>query len=117
MNDIQKKNVCNILDSNGVDLRKALDTHFRDLNLGEPTSEDYQLLDNTISTIHEGIWASDEPEFDYDKLKADIYEALIDGKRAKTEEPEIYVGENDTDERRRAVIDFTFDWLRCLLRR
>ena len=115
MNDLQKKNVCAILDSSGVDLRKALGAHFRDLKLGEPTPEDYRLLDNTISTIHEGIWTSDETEFDYGKLKADIYNALLDGRRAKTKEPEIYVGENDADERGRAVIDFTFDWLRCIL--
>jgi len=115
MNNIQKKNVCDILDYSGVDLRKALDTHFRDLKLGKPSPEDYRLLDNTISTIHEGIWTSDEPEFDYGKLKADIYDALLDG--AKTKEPEIYVGENDADERGRAVTDFTFDWLRCILQR
>jgi hypothetical protein len=115
MNDIQKKNVCDILDSSGVDLRKALDVRFRDLKLGEPTPEDYHLLDRTIATIQEGIWTSYEPEFDYDKLKTDIYEALIDGRRAKVEEPEVYVGESDADERDRAVIDFTFDWLRCIL--
>jgi hypothetical protein len=34
MNDIQKKNVCDILDSSGSDFRKALDVRFRDLNLG-----------------------------------------------------------------------------------
>ena len=116
MNDIQKKNVCDILDSSGVDLRKALDKHFRDLKLGEPTPEDYQLLDRTIATIQEGIWTSDEPEFDYNKLKADIYEALLDGRRAKTKEPEIYVGENGAAERDRAAIGVTFDWLRCILR-
>jgi hypothetical protein len=113
MNDTQKKNVCDMLDSSGSDLRKALDVLFRDHKLGEPEPEDYQLLDRTIATIQEGMWTSDEPEFDYDKLKADIYDALIDG--AKTEEPEDYVGESDADERGRAVIDFTFDWLRCIL--
>jgi hypothetical protein len=115
MNDTQKKNVCDMLDFSGPDLRKALDVRFRDRKLGEPEPEDYQLLDSTIATIQEGIWTSDEPEFDYDKLKADIYDALLDGRRAKTTEPEIYVGENDADERGRAIIDFTFDWLRCIL--
>jgi hypothetical protein len=113
MNDTQKRNVCDILDSSGPDLRKALDVHFRDHKLGEPEPEDYRLLDRTIATIQEGMWTSDEPEFDYGKLKADIYDALLDG--AKTKEPEDYVGESDADERGRAVIDFTFDWLRCLL--
>jgi hypothetical protein len=116
MNDIQKKNVCDILESSSIDLRKALDTYFRDLKLGEATPEDYQLLDRTIATIQEGIWTSDEPGFDYNRLKTDIYEALLDGGRAKSEELEIYVGQNDSDERKRAVIDFTFDWLRCILR-
>jgi len=115
MNDIQKKNVCNILDSSGVDLRKALDERFRDLKLGEPTSEDYQLLDRTIATIQEGIWISEEPGFDYGKLKTDIYEALHGGRRAETEEPVDYIGESEAGERDRAVIDFTFDWLRCIL--
>jgi hypothetical protein len=50
--------------------------------------------------------ASDESEFDYDKMKADIYDVLLDGRRARTKEPEIYVGENDADERGREVIDF-----------
>jgi hypothetical protein len=113
MNDIQKKNVCDILDSSGSDLRKALDVRFRDLKLVEPTPEDYHLLDNTIATIQEGIWTSDEPGFDYDKLKTDIYEALHGGRRAETEEPEEYFGESEAGERDRAVIDFTFDWLRC----
>jgi hypothetical protein len=118
MNDIRKKKVCDILDSSGADLRRTFDEHFRDLKLGGPTPEDYQLLDNIISTIHEeGIWTSDEPEFDYDKLKADIFDALLDGRKAKTKEPEIYVGENDADGRGIAVIDFTFDWLSCILRR
>ncbi|VVB62567.1 Uncharacterised protein [uncultured archaeon] len=115
MNDTQKKNACDILDSSGVDLRKALDEHFRDLKLGESTPEDYRLLDHTIATIQEGIWTSDEPDFDYDKLKTDIYEALVDKERAKTEEPEIYMGESEAVERDKAVIDFTFDWLKCIL--
>ena len=93
MNDIQKRNVCDILDSSGVDLRKALDVRFRDLKLSEPVPEDYQLLDRTIATIQEGIWTSDDSDFDYDKLKTDIYEALLDGRRAENEEPEDYVGE------------------------
>jgi hypothetical protein len=116
MNDIQKKNICDILDSGGADLRKALDVRFRDLKLVGPAPEDYQLLDRTIATIQEGIWTVDEPEFDYAKLKTDIYEALLEGRRAKTKEPEIYVGESEAVERDRAVIDFTFDWLRCLFR-
>ena len=115
MNEIQKKNICDIFDSSGVDLRKALDAHFRDLNLGKPTPEDYQLLDSTISTIHEGIWTSDEPEFEYDKLKPEVYEALVGKRRAKTEKPEVYVGENEAVERDKAIIDFTFNWLSCLL--
>jgi hypothetical protein len=115
MYDIQKRIVCDILDFGRVNLRKALDAHFRDLKLGEPTPENYQLLDRTIATIQEGIWTSDEPEFDYDKLKKDIYEVLLDGRRAKTKEPEIYVEEIGAVERDRAVIDFTFDWLRCIL--
>ena len=115
MNDIQKKNVCDILDSSGSDLRKALDVRFRDLKLSEPVPEDYHLLDRTIATIQEGIWTSDEPEFDYDKLKTGIYEALHGGRRAETEEPEEYVGESEAGERDRAVIDFTFNWLRCIL--
>ena len=104
MNDIQKKNVCDILDSSGFDLRNALDVRFRDLKLGEPASEDYQLLDKTIATIQEGIWTSDEPGFDYDKLKTDIYEALFGGRRAETEKPEDYVGESDAVERDRALL-------------
>ena len=115
MNDIQKKNVCDILDSSGPDLRKALDVRFRDLKLGEPAPEDYLLLDKTIATIQEGIWTSYDPEFDYDKLKTDIYEALLDGRRADTEKSENYVGESEAIERGRAVIDFTIDWLRCIL--
>jgi hypothetical protein len=115
MNDIQKRNVCDILDSSGFDLRNSLDARFRELKLGETAPEDYQLLDKTIATIQEGIWTSDEPGFDYDKLKSDIYEALHSRRRAETEEPEEYVGENEADERDRAVIDFTFDWLRCIL--
>ena len=67
MNDIQKKNVCGILDSSGSDFRKALDVRFRDLKLGELTPEDHQLLDRTIATIQEGIWTSDEHGFDYKK--------------------------------------------------
>jgi hypothetical protein len=86
MNDILKKNVCDILDSSGVDLRNALDVRFRDLKLVEPAAEDYQLLDKTIATIQEGIWTSDDPDFDYDKLKAEISEALLDGRRAETED-------------------------------
>ncbi|MGD0954306.1 MAG: hypothetical protein ABR985_18265 [Methanotrichaceae archaeon] len=115
MNDIQKKNVCDILDSSGFDLRSALDVRFIDLKLGEPAPEDYQLLDRTIATIQEGIWTSYDPEFDYAKLKTDIYEALLNGRRAETEKPEDYVGESDAVERDRAVIDFTIDWLRCIL--
>jgi hypothetical protein len=115
MNDIQKKNVCDILDSCGSDLRNGFDVRFRDLELGEPTPKDYHLLDRTISAIQEGIWTSDESMFDYNKLKADIYEALLGGRRAETEITEDYVGESDTVERDRAVIDFTFDWLRCIL--
>jgi hypothetical protein len=91
MTNIQKKNVCDNLDSSGVDLRSALDVRFTGLKLGEPAPEDYQLLDRTIATIQEGIWTSYDPEFDYDKLKADIYEALLDGRRAETEKPEDYV--------------------------
>ena len=116
MDEIQKKNICAVLDSSGVDLRKALDAHFRDLNLSKPVPEDYQLLDSTISTIHEGIWTSEEPELEYDKLKSEVYKVLIDERRAKAEEPEAYVGENEAVERDRAIIDFTFNWLRCLLR-
>jgi hypothetical protein len=116
MNDIQKKKACDILDSSGPDLRKALNEYFNDLNLSEPEPEDYQLLDSIISTIHEGMWTSNEPDFDFNKLKSEVYEALIDEKRAKTEEPEIYVGENDAVKRDRAVIDFTFNWLKCILR-
>ena len=115
MNDTQKKNVCDILDSSGVDLRNALDVRFRDLKLVEPAAEDYQLLDRTIATIQEGIWTSYDPDFDYDKLKTDIYEALLDGRRADTEKSENYVGESEAVERGRAVIDFTIDWLRCIL--
>ncbi|VVB63378.1 Uncharacterised protein [uncultured archaeon] len=115
MNDIQKKNVCDILDSSGVDLRSALDVRFIGLKLGEPAPEDYQLLDRAIATIQEGIWTSYDPEFDYDKLKTNISDALLDGRRSKTEKPEDYVGESEDVERDRAVIDFTIDWLRCIL--
>ena len=115
MNDFQKKNLCDILDASGSELRKALDVHFRDLKLWEPTPEDYHLLHSVIATIQEGIWTSNEHEFDYEKLETDIYEALLGGRGAETEEPEDYVGESDAFERDRAIIDFTFDWLRCIL--
>jgi hypothetical protein len=72
-------------------------------------------LKTTISSTGRP-WTSDESEFDYDMLKTDIYEALLNGRRAKTKEPEIYLGENEAVERDRAVINFTFDWLRCILR-
>jgi hypothetical protein len=115
MNDIQKKNVCEILDASGSEIRKALDVHFRDLKLWEPTPEDYQLLDSVIATIQESIWTSDEHEFDYEKLKTEIYEALHGGGKAETEELEDHVDESEAGERDRAVTDFTFDWLRCIL--
>jgi hypothetical protein len=59
MNDIQKKNVCDILESSGSDLRKALDVRFKDLKLGDTAPEDYQLLDRTIATIQEGTGLGD----------------------------------------------------------
>ena len=115
MDEIQKKNICDILSSSAPDLREALDVHFRDLNFGEPTPVDYQLLDSTISTIHEGIWTSNESELDYDKVKSEVYKALIDERKARAEDPENYVEEDGTVDRDRAIIDFAFNWLRCLL--
>ena len=115
MNDVQKKNICDILEASSSELRKALDVHFRDLKLWEPTPEDYQLLHSVIAAIQEGIWASDEHEFDYEKLETDIYEALLGGRGAETERTEDYVGDSDAVERDRAVIDFTLYWLRCIL--
>ena len=115
MNDIQKKSICDILDASGSELRKAFEVRFINLELREPAPEDYQLLHSVITTIQEGIWAIDEPEFDYEKLKTDVYEALHGEGRAETEESIDYDGESDGDERDRAVTDFTFDWLRCIL--
>jgi hypothetical protein len=45
-----------------------------------------------LPTIQDGIWTSDDPDFDYDKMKTDIYEALLAGRRVETERPEDYVG-------------------------
>ena len=114
MNDLKRKNVCDILDSAAPDLRKALDTRFRDLKLEEPTPKDYQLLDKTIATLREGAWTNEDFERNHEKLKTDIYETSFGG-RSNAEAQEDYVGESDAFERGRAVVDFTFDWLRCLI--
>ncbi len=103
------------MDSDGSDLRKSLDERFRDLKVGKTTPEDYHLLDEIISTLREGAWTRDNFESDYEKLKTDIYDALLGGKIPKTEEREDYAGEIEADDRNRAVIDFTFDWLRYIL--
>ncbi len=115
MNNIRKKKVCDILDSDHHDLRKALASRFIELDLGEVTSEDYHLLDETIATLKEGTWTSDDFESDYKELKTDIYEALLREEYTDEEGREDYVGASNHIKRGSAVIDFTFDWLRCVL--
>ena len=58
MNDIHKKDFCDILNSSGPELRNALDDYFRASGLSEPGPEDYRLMDKTIETIQMMTWNS-----------------------------------------------------------
>ena len=99
MNDIHKKDFCDILNSSGPELRNALDDYFRASGLSEPGPEDYRLMDKTIETIQMMTW---NPDFDYGKLKIDLYADLLDEKV-------------EMDDRGRLIIDFIVGWLKCLL--